>query len=59
MRFEIISSLTNVETIASGSGIRDLARLRRKYGRGVGEKWRALLKWSCLTVRFILRSFTG
>jgi hypothetical protein len=35
--FEIIGELWAVETIATGSGIRELARLRRCYGRG---RWR-------------------
>jgi hypothetical protein len=37
MYFEIISKLSAVETIAAGSGIRELARLRKFYGRG---RWR-------------------
>ncbi len=37
--FEIISEITDIETIAAGSGIRDIARLRRRYGRG---RWRKL-----------------
>jgi len=39
MNFEIISEITDIETIAAGSGIRDILRLRRMYGRG---KWRKL-----------------
>ncbi|MBE9010892.1 hypothetical protein IQ250_11805 [Pseudanabaenaceae cyanobacterium LEGE 13415] len=39
MNFEIIGEIDNIETIASGKGIRDLARLRKQYGRG---KWRKL-----------------
>jgi hypothetical protein len=35
--FEIIGELSAVETIATGSGIRELARLRKHYGRG---RWR-------------------
>jgi hypothetical protein len=35
--FQILSEITDVETIATGSGIRELARLRRRYGRG---RWR-------------------
>jgi hypothetical protein len=35
--FEIIGEFSAVETIATGSGIRELARLRRLYGRG---RWR-------------------
>ncbi|MBZ0167893.1 hypothetical protein MELA_02776 [Candidatus Methylomirabilis lanthanidiphila] len=35
--FEVIGEITRVETIASGSSIRDLVRLRKFYGRG---RWR-------------------
>jgi hypothetical protein len=37
MHFEILGDLTDVETIATGSGIREIARLRKRYGRG---RWR-------------------
>jgi hypothetical protein len=37
MRFEILSEISEVETFATGSGIREIARLRRIYGRG---RWR-------------------
>ena len=37
MYFEIIGEISAVETIATGSGIRELARLRKRYGRG---RWR-------------------
>ena len=39
MRFEIISDITEIETIATGASIRDLARLRKCYGEG---RWRKL-----------------
>ena len=39
MYFEIISRITGIEIIAKGRGIRDLARLRKKYGPG---NWRKL-----------------
>jgi hypothetical protein len=35
--FRILGRITDVETIAVGSGIRELARLRRRYGRA---RWR-------------------
>jgi len=38
-RFEIISDVTEVEPIAIGRAIRDLARLRKRYGRG---RWRKM-----------------
>jgi hypothetical protein len=37
MHLEILGDLTDVETIATGSGIREIARLRKRYGRG---RWR-------------------
>ena len=39
MKFEIVDSITGVEVIASGSGIRALSYLRKVYGRG---RWRKL-----------------
>ena len=39
MNFEVVGEISDVETIAAGSGIRDLTRLRRVYG---GGKWRKL-----------------
>ena len=37
MNFEIVGEIWDVETIASGTDIRDLPRLRRIYGPG---RWR-------------------
>jgi hypothetical protein len=34
MNFEIIGDITEVETFAVGSSIRELPRLRKFYGRG-------------------------
>lgn len=39
MDFEIIGKISDVETIAAGTGVRDRARLRKQYGRA---KWRKL-----------------
>ena len=39
MNFEILGEITIVETIASGTGIRDLRRLRKNYGKG---RWRKM-----------------
>jgi hypothetical protein len=39
MDFELVGEITQIETIASGSGVRDRARLRRYYGVG---RWRKL-----------------
>jgi len=37
MYFEILGKITHIETIAVGSGIRDIARLRKRYGV---RRWR-------------------
>ncbi len=39
MPFEIIDEITEIKVIAVSSGIRELTRLRRQYGRG---RWRKL-----------------
>ncbi|MGC8492645.1 MAG: hypothetical protein ACP5SH_13000 [Syntrophobacteraceae bacterium] len=59
MIFEIVGDITNVETIAVETGIRDINRLRRTYGQGRwlkrkglalvrladGTLWKAELHW--------------
>ena len=37
MYFQVIGDITHVEAFATGSSIRELARLRKFYGRG---RWR-------------------
>jgi hypothetical protein len=37
MYFEILGDISNVETFAIGTSIREIARLRKFYGRG---RWR-------------------
>ena len=37
--FELLGDLSDIETIAVGTGIRDLPRLRRLYGKG---RWRKM-----------------
>ena len=37
--FEIIGEISVLETIAVGTGIRDIRRLRRNYGKG---RWRKM-----------------
>jgi hypothetical protein len=39
MHFEIIGDITDIEPIAVGSALREVARLRQQYGRG---RWRKL-----------------
>ena len=35
--FEIVGDINEVETFATGSGIREIARLQKQYGKG---RWR-------------------
>jgi hypothetical protein len=37
MHFVILGGIADIETIATGSGIREIARIRKLYGRG---RWR-------------------
>jgi len=37
MYFEIVGDITHAETFAIGTSIREIARLRKRYGRG---RWR-------------------
>ena len=46
--FELIGELTNVELIARGSGIRDLSRLNKQYGKG---KWRKLKGYALIRLQ--------
>jgi hypothetical protein len=40
MDFEILSDITDIETIVVGKAIRELQRLRRQYRRGAGASGR-------------------
>lgn len=39
MDFEVVGDIAAIETIAAGSGIREIARLRKFYGKG---RWRKM-----------------
>ena len=39
MAFEVIGEISAVETIAAGCGVRDQARLRKRFG---GRRWRKM-----------------
>lgn len=59
MDFELASDLTDVETIATGSGIRDLPRLRRTYGKGRWRKMKGIARIRGRTAGFGSRNCTG
>jgi hypothetical protein len=52
MRFEILGEITDIQTIAVSVGIREIARLRKQYGRGVGASGRELLEFVWLMAGF-------
>ncbi|HEV7880443.1 hypothetical protein [Bradyrhizobium sp.] len=51
MDFEIVSDITDVETIAAGTGVRDRARLRKQYGRGRWRKMKGVARVRLLSSR--------
>ncbi|HEY6293508.1 MAG TPA: hypothetical protein VI455_18295 [Terriglobia bacterium] len=59
MNFEIVSEIWDVETIASGSVIRDLPRLRRIYGQGRWRKKKGIAKVRLFGGRLRLLNYTG
>ena len=54
MNFEILGEISDVETIARGSGIRDLARLRRLYGHANWRKLKGVARVRLVTGRIRL-----
>jgi hypothetical protein len=42
MKFDIIDEIKEIETIAQGSGIRDLTRLKKCYGLGNWKKMKGI-----------------
>jgi len=42
MNFDILDVITKIETIAKGSGIREVNRLRKLYGHGHWKKMKGL-----------------
>jgi hypothetical protein len=44
MHFEILGAISEVETFAVGSGIREITRLRRLYGSGRWRKRKGLAR---------------
>ncbi|MBM4020356.1 MAG: hypothetical protein FJ288_18890 [Planctomycetes bacterium] len=44
MDFEILGRLTDVQTLARGTGIRNLGRLRRAYGKGNWRKMKGIAR---------------
>lgn len=48
MDFKIIGKIRDIESIAAGRGINDLARLQKKYGKG---RWRKIKGFAKVKLR--------
>ncbi|MGR3178103.1 MAG: hypothetical protein ACUZ8E_08615 [Candidatus Anammoxibacter sp.] len=48
MNFQIIGEITGTEIIAIGNAIRDIARLKKQYGKG---RWRKLKGFAMIRLR--------
>ena len=59
MDFEIVGEISEVETIAVGSSIREITRLCRAYGSGRWRKLKGVAWCNCAMVRFGRPSFIG
>ena len=44
MHFQVIGEVTHAETFAVGSGIREIARLRKLYGKGHWRKRKGIAR---------------
>ena len=44
MDFEVVGEITQIETIARGSSVRDRARLQRHYGSGRWRKFEGIAR---------------
>ena len=44
MHFKLLGPVTQIETFAVGSGIREIARLRKFYGKGRWRKRKGIVK---------------
>ena len=59
MWFELLSSITEIKTIAVGSAIRELVRLKKRYGVGRWRKRKGTAKIRLADVRYVWQNSTG
>ena len=59
MHFEILGEISDVETFASGSGIREIGRLRRIYGRGRWRKRKGIARVRLIDGTVHVAEYTG
>ena len=59
MDFEVIGDISHAETFAAGSSIREIARLRKIYGRGRWRKRKGIAEFAFPMALPGWRSYTG
>lgn len=59
MSFVIVGKISDVETIAKGSGIRELKRLRKVYGPGKWRKRKGIASVRLPDAQFVWLKYTG
>jgi hypothetical protein len=57
--FQILGEISAVETIATGSGIREIARLRKLYGRGRWRKRKGIAEIRLANGNVVTAEITG
>jgi hypothetical protein len=59
MYFKVVGDISEVETIATGSGIRERRRLWKIYGKVDGGRKKALRTFALVMGRLSKQNFTG
>jgi len=59
MNFEIIGEISEIEIIAVGRKIRDLARLNRRYGAGRWRKLKGVAQVRLRSVEYVWQNCIG
>ena len=59
MHFELLGPLTQIETFAVGSQIREIARLRKLYGHGRWRKRKGIAVFGSRMAPLMSLRFTG
>ena len=59
MNLEIIGEITAIKTVAKGSGIRDINRLRRIYGPGNWKKMKGIAHIRLFPGKSNRQNYTG
>jgi len=59
MDFELIEEIRDIQPIVLGRGIRGLARLRKRYGRGRWRKLKGVARVRLIDAQFIPLRYIG